>query len=108
ALRQPRRGRVRPHDETARAQIGMPVETLRTGAAEARETGHHVIAGPEGRHVAADGLDDAGALVAEDDRAIERPAPPPVDHVQVAVAHARRRRAHEDLALPRLVDLDRL
>src|SRR5438067_7862188 len=86
----------------------MTIEALRTRAAEAGEAGHHVVAGAQRRDVAADGLDDAGTLVSEDDRAIERPASHPVDDVQIAVAHAGGGGAHEHLAAPRLVDLDRL
>ena len=48
-----------------------------------------------------DGLDDARALVAHDDRA--RPLPLAVADVEVAVADAGRRHPHEDLARVRVV-----
>ena len=53
-------------------------------------------------------LDDAGALVAQHERAIHREAAVAVDHVQVAVADAGGDGAHQHLAAPRLVDVDLL
>ena len=50
----------------------------------------------------------ARALVAQHDRPVEREAAEPVDDMQVAVAHAGRDGAHQHLAAPRLVDVDRL
>src|SRR5438105_2576386 len=86
----------------------MAAEALRTAPAESRQARHHVIAGAQRRHVGADRLDDARALVAQHDGAIEGPAPLAIDDVEVAVADAGGRGAHEDLAAPGLVDLDRL
>src|SRR5256885_16523111 len=86
----------------------MAGEALREAAAKPGEARYHVIAGPQRRDVGADHLHDAGALVAEHDGPIERPAPLAVDDVQVAVADAGGRRAHQDLAARRLVDLDGL
>ncbi len=48
------------------------------------------------RHARTDGLDDAGALVAHDDR--RRAIPLPVADVEVGVAHPRGQHPHEDLA----------
>ena len=98
--------RLRPRDDAADAEIRMAAEALRTVAAEAGQAGDDVVAGLHRRHVGAHRLDDAGALVAEHDRAIERKAADPIDHVQIAMAHAGGGRAHQDLAAPRLVDLD--
>src|SRR2546422_34273 len=65
-------------------------------------------AAPTRRHMGADRLDDAGALVPEDDRAVEREPANPVNDVQIAVTHPGRDGAYQDLAAPRLVDIDRL
>src|SRR5438128_926220 len=107
-LRQARWRRVRTCDEAADAEVGMAGKALRTAAAKPGEARHHVIAGAQRRDVGADRLHDAGTLVAEHDGAIERPAALAVDHVQVAVADAGGRRAYQDLAARRLVDLDGL
>src|SRR5947207_8766011 len=85
----------------------MSGEALRARPAESRQARDDVIAGAHGRDLGAHSLHDPGALVPEDERPVERVAPDAVDDVQIAVAHARRRRAHEDLTAPRLVDLDR-
>ena len=63
--------------------------------------------GPHRRHVGADRLDDAGALVAQDERPIEREPAETVHHVQVAVADAGGDRLHQDLPAPRLVEFYR-
>src|SRR5437667_355116 len=107
-LREARRRRVRTRDEAAGAEVRMAAEALRAAAAEPREARHHVITGSQRGHVGADGLDDAGALVAEHDGPVRRPAALAVHDVQVAVADARGGGADEDLAARRLVDLDRL
>ena len=62
------------------------------------------IAGPHAGDGVADGLDDAGALVAEDHR--HRPRPLAPHDVQVRAADADGVHAHEDVAGPRLLDLD--
>ena len=63
----------------------------------------HVIAGLHVRHAGADLLDDASALVPEDRRQGRRVDP--LHDVEVGVADAARRHAHEDLAVPRRVEL---
>ena len=83
----------------------MPAQALRAGAAEAGQAGDHVIAHPQRGDIGAHRLDDAGALVAEHERAIHREAAVAVDHVQVAVTDAGGDGAHQHLAAPRLVDL---
>src|SRR5260221_106783 len=52
--------------------------------------------------------DDARALVPEDNRPVERKAADPVHDMQIAVAAAGRDGAHQHLAAPRPVDIDRL
>src|ERR1051325_6820558 len=66
-----------------------------------------MIARPDRGHFGADRLDDPGALVAQHDRPVERKPAVTVNHVEIAVTYAGRHRAHQDLAAPRLVDLDR-
>ena len=92
-------------DDAAGADVRMAAQALRAGAAEAGQAGDHVIAHPQRGDIGAHRLDDAGALVAEHERAIEREAAVAVDHVQVAVADAGGDGAHQHLAAPRLVDL---
>ena len=108
SLRQARRLAVGPGDDAAGAQIRMAREALRAGAAKPGEAGDDMVARPHAGHVVADRLDDPGALVAEHDRPVEREAPDPVDDMQIAVADPGRDGAHQHLAAPRLVDLDRL
>ncbi len=67
-----------------------------------------MVAGPHRRHVRADRLDDAGALMAEHDRAVEREAADPVDDMQIAVADPGRDGAHQHLTAQGLVDVDGL
>src|SRR5262249_38581427 len=86
----------------------MPIEALCARSAESRETGHHVIARAQRRDVAADRFDHPGALVTEDDWAVERPAAEALDDMKIAMADARRRRANEHFTAPGLVDVDRL
>src|SRR5207237_899730 len=105
-LREPRRSRLRPGHEAGDAEIGMTAQALLAASAEAREAGHHVIAGLDGRHIGADRLDDTGTLVSQDDRPVERKPALAIHHVQIAMAHARRGGANQDLAPPGLVDLD--
>src|SRR5262245_2469897 len=107
-LREPRRGGLGPGDDPADAEVWVAAQTLLAASAEAGEAGHHMVARPQRRHVRAHRLDDARALVAQDDGAVQREAPHAVDDVQIRVAHTGRRGADEDLTSPRLVDLDRL
>ena len=86
----------------------MAAEALRAGAAEAGQAGDDVIAHPHRGDIVAHRLDDAGALVAEHERAIERETAVAVDDMQVAVADAGGDGAHQHLAAPRLVDVDLL
>src|SRR4029453_16492379 len=79
-------------------------QAVRAVAAEDRETGDDVVAALELGHVRADRFDNAGGLVAEDRGGRELIIA--VDEVQVAMAHATGDRAHEDLALDGLRDLD--
>src|SRR5207248_641449 len=106
-LRQPRRRRLWPRDDAAGAQSGVARQALRAAAAKAGEAGNDMIARPHGRHVGADRLDDAGALMSEHDRPVEREAADAVDDMQIAVADAGRDGAHEHLAPQRLVHIDR-
>ena len=71
-LREARRAGFRSSDEAGDAEIGMTAQALLAASAEAREAGHHVIAGLDGRHIGADRLDDTGTLVSQDDRPVER------------------------------------
>ena len=86
------------------AEMGAPGQTVGAVSAEDRQTRDHVIARLELCDVRADRFDDAGGLVAEDRGG--REGIEPVDEVEVAVAHATRDRAHEDLAPDRLRDVD--
>src|SRR5204863_4518783 len=70
-LRQPRRRCVRPGDDAAGAQIGMTAEALLALAAKAGEAGDDMVADTHAGDARADRLDDAGALMAEHDRAVE-------------------------------------
>src|SRR6267142_2404151 len=105
-LRQARRAGFGPRDEAGDAEVGMPAQALLATAAEAGETGHHVIPGAHGRHVGSDGLHHARALMAQDDRAVQRKPAEAVHDVQIAVADAGRGGANQDLAAPGLVDFD--
>jgi hypothetical protein len=107
-LREARRRRIAPGHDAAHAQVGMATQTLRAVPAEAGQAGHHVIARAHGRHLRSDRLHHTGALVAQDDRPIERVPRLALHDVEIAVADTRRRRPHEHLAARGLVDLDRL
>ncbi len=85
----------------------MAAEALRAAAAESGEAGDHVISRLHHGYLGAHRLHDARALVTEDDRLVQGEPPDAIDDVQIAVAHARRRRADKDLAPPGLVDLHR-
>ena len=65
-----------------------------------------MVAGFDRRHLGADPLDHTRALVPQDDRPVERKPPDPIDDVQIAVAHPGRHGPRQDLAPPRLVDVD--
>ena len=83
----------------------QPLATaLALAAAQARRVpGEGDRAADDGRvEPRSDGLDDAGALVAEHDR--PRPLPVAVADVEVGMADARRRHPHEDLARARVVE----
>src|SRR5689334_12786128 len=67
-----------------------------------------MVADAHGRHVLADRLDDAGALMAEHDRPVERKASDAVYDMQVAVADPGRDGADQYLAAGWRVDIDRL
>jgi len=108
ALRKARRGGGAAGHRAADTQVGMAGEALRAAAAEAGEACDDMIASLHGGHVRSHRLDDPRALVAEHDRPAHVVARGAVDHVQIAVAHARRHRADEHLAARRLIDLDRL
>jgi len=107
-FRQARRRRGAPGHRAADADVRVTAEALRAAAAEARETGHHVVAGPQRGHLVADRLDDAGALVAEHEPALQREPAVTVHHVQVAVTDPGGHRADEDLPGHRPVDVDGL
>src|SRR2546427_5252191 len=106
-LREPRGRRVGAGDDAADAEVWMAPETLGAVPAEAGQAGDDVVARPHGGHIGTDRLDDTGALVPQDDGAVEGEAAVAVDDVQVAVADTRRRRTDEDFTAPRLVDVDR-
>jgi hypothetical protein len=107
-LRQPRGCRLGPGDDAAGAQVGVTRQALRAATAKAGETGDDMVAGPHRRDIRADRLDNAGALVPQHDRPVEREAADPVDDMQVAVANAGRDGVHQHLAAQRLVDIDGL
>ena len=108
ALGQPRRRHRGAGDHAAHAQVGVAAQALRARPAEAGQAGDHVITRPHGRDLGPDRLHDTGALVAEDERAVQRVERLALDHVQVAVADAAGGGAYQHLAPPRIVDLDRL
>jgi cytosine/adenosine deaminase-related metal-dependent hydrolase len=66
-------------------------------------SGDHVVARLHRAHLGAHGLDDAGALVAQDGR--QRVRVGALHEVQVGVADAGRRGADQHLVWPGLVDL---
>ena len=80
----------------AGAELAMP--------AEHRQAADHVVAGLEVADIVADRLDDARRLVAQHRR--QRVRVQPLDEMQVAVAQARHRGAHQHLAAPGLFDGD--
>ena len=67
-----------------------------------------MIAWPHGRDIRTDPLDDAGALMPQHDRPVEREAADAINDMQIAVTDAGRDGAHQHLAAERLVDIDRL
>src|SRR5215472_14590105 len=86
----------------------MTGEALGAAPAEAGEAGDHMVTGPHGGDLVADGFDDSRALVSQHDRLVQRVARVAVDDMEIAVAHARLRGADEDFTSPRLVDVDGL
>jgi hypothetical protein len=85
-------------------RFGLPATAEVALAAEHRQAGDDVVAGLDVGDVAADGLDDAGRLVAEDrGRRVRVLA---LHEVEVAVAAAGGAGLDEHLARSRLVDLD--
>src|SRR5437660_3954111 len=62
---------------------------------------------PDGGHRSADALDDAGALVAEEDRESHAPAVHVLD-VEIGVANTARGQADENLVVPEIIEGDRL
>ena len=107
-LRQPRRARLRARDDAAGAEIRMPAEALRAGAAEARQAGDDMVAraAPSSRR-GRPPRRRTGALVAQHERPVERKPAEPVDDVQIAVADAGGDRSHQHLAAPWLVEFYR-
>ena len=67
-----------------------------------------MIPHPHRGDVGTDGFDDAGAFMAQHERAVQREAAVAVHHVEVAVADAGGDGTHQHLATPGLVDLDGL
>ena len=86
----------------------MARQALRTAAAKARQAGDDMVTDPHRGHVGSGRLDDAGALVPEHDRPVEREAADAVDDMQVAVADAGRDGTDQHLAARWRVDIDRL
>ena len=80
-----------------------PGRALAAGAAAAVAE-HHVVAGPDARHVCAHSHDHARALVAEHDRR-DRLRPDRL-HRQVALADADGAQLHEHLVAAGLIELD--
>src|SRR5204862_4653601 len=88
----------------ALAEVRAAGEAPLAVTAEDRQAADHVITRLELADVRADRLHDAGRLVAEDGRRRERVEA--LDEVQVAVADAAGRRAHQHLAPDGLGDVD--
>ncbi len=87
------------------AEVGARVAAVDALTALRGEQRDHVVADRERAHLGADGLDDAGALVAQHGRRVARR----VDArrgVEVGVADAAGDQPHQDLALLRLGELD--
>ena len=79
-------------------QVGWPVLQARQVAAAGQGGDDHVVARLHRRHLGAHGLDDAGPLVAEHGRCLQRDGA--VDHRQVGVAHPGAPDAHLHLVGP--------
>ena len=86
------------------APVRLPGHAVRTVPAEHRQARDDVVAGLEVAHPGADGLDDSGGFVAEDERDGEGHAVAG-QCVHVAVADPRCHDPQEDLADPGRVDL---
>ena len=85
------------------AQRRAPFETRRADAARRRPAQDNVVAGFDGSDRRPNLADDAGALVAEDERRLRGPVP--AHGVQIAMAHAGRLQLDEYLARARRVEL---
>ena len=90
---------------SGRQAVVRPGEAGAALAAGGRPGEDHAVAGGQAVDVRAHGLDDAGALVAEHHR--PRPHPLALDDVQVGAADADRVDAHERVARPRPLEVDR-
>ena len=88
------------------AQVLVAGRAARAATARRDEPEHDVIAGGQPADPLADLLDDAGALVAADDRQLERQVTG--DEVLVRVAHPRGRQLDQHLARAGRVELDLL
>ena len=84
---------------------GCPVRQLRAGAARV-ERHDHVVAHGDGGDAGSDGVHDAGALVAADDRQWDADAGDAREHV--GVAHPDTDDAHEHLTRPGLAQFELL
>ena len=85
---------------------GRAAATRPAGAADRAPVEDHEVARRDVDHALADGLDDPGGLVAEQEREVV--VDPALAVVQVGVAHPARLHLHHDLARPRIRDDDRL
>jgi hypothetical protein len=89
----------------AGTDIRMSAQALRTGAAEARQARHDMIADTYCGHIRANGLDDTRTFMSQDEGTIEWEAAQAIDHVQIAVADTGRDGPHQNFATQRLVHL---
>ena len=97
-----------PRAEVVRAAARIAAQARGTRIAAGRAPrDHDAVAGRERGHALADLLDDAGALVAEQDRERQSPAAR-LDDVQVAVADPAGLDAHLHLARPGRIERDLL
>ena len=92
--------------------LGLAEDRIAASADRARAAGDAPrddcpVIWPDGGHRSADALDDAGALVAEEDRESHAPAVHVLD-VEIGVANTARGQADEDLVVPEIIEGDRL
>ena len=92
------------HQRAEVAQVLVAGRAARTATTGRDEAEHDVVAGREPADALADLFDDAGALVATDDRQLERQVTG--DEVLVGVAHARRGELDQHLARSGGVEFD--